>query len=69
MEEREDFKKRTKVFDSVLKEPVRETTFIPKDQRTRRKDELGQVIQEKLEWLSQNWKEAFSDTSTASAST
>ena len=69
MAKREVFKKTTKVLYSVPKEKERENTFIPEDQRTKQRDELEPVVQERREWLSRHWREALSETSTASTST
>ena len=56
MAKREVFGKTTKVLYSVPKEKGRENTFIPKDQRTKQRDELEPVVQERREWLSRHWK-------------
>ena len=44
------------VLFSVRKEQGRESTFIPKDYRSRHRDDLDPVIQEKDEWQSQSRK-------------
>ena len=40
------------MLHSLREEQGREKLFIPQDKRTRERDELDPVLQERLEWLS-----------------
>ena len=61
MAKREDFKKTTKMLYSLREEQGKVDSFIPKDKRTRQRDELDLALQKRLEWLSRHWREAFSN--------
>ena len=66
MAKREDYKMTTKLLCSLRQEV---NSFIPKEKRTRQRNLLDPQLQERLEWLSQHWREHFSAASTSSTST
>ena len=65
---RDDHRTTTKLVLGLREEEGRTNTYIPKTQRTKQKNTLHPELQQRVEWLSQQWEEYLSQVTSSSSS-
>ena len=67
MNARKDFKPSTQFIAGLRQEQGRHNSYIPNNEKTRQRP-FDEELQAKLEWMSQNWRTYFAQSSSSSSS-